>query len=95
MKKIITQRRKDTKSLLGLAGVMSLVLPGSGHFYVGMWQRGIGFMIGALLLCGFLYLNRAETWMVIGAWYMIAFSAFLNLVSSRKRINDQQDWYDK
>jgi prolipoprotein diacylglyceryltransferase len=37
-----------------LAGVLSAVVPGLGQFYCRQWGKGAGFLVGTLLLFGFL-----------------------------------------
>ncbi|HET8580182.1 MAG TPA: DUF5683 domain-containing protein, partial [Nitrospiraceae bacterium] len=35
-----------------LAALLSALLPGLGQFYNRQWAKGVGFMVGLLVLCG-------------------------------------------
>ncbi|MBI4400569.1 MAG: hypothetical protein HY581_02915 [Nitrospirae bacterium] len=42
----------ETKRSPGVAALLSAVLPGLGQFYNRQWGKGLGFLLGVLLLLG-------------------------------------------
>jgi hypothetical protein len=54
---------------MALAAVLSLVMPGLGHFYLGRFGRALIWFGGALLVGGIVDQQAADLWAV---WAMVA-----------------------
>ena len=39
-----------TKKKVVLAGILSFLMAGLGHFYLGLWKRGLAWLLGAIAI---------------------------------------------
>jgi hypothetical protein len=96
---IATEPRPLTRKSAGLAWLMSLAVPGAGHFYVGLWVRGLLLLLPsiagwALLVVGLRSGGEASQ-AVVGTFLMMLpllwvfgfFDAYLTVVERNRGID--------